>query len=378
MRVRSVFARSTNLLIELTGAEAALVVNNNAGATLLGLGRFGQGSRSDCFARATGRNWRKLSLAGCDVTKRCRFTRSRDDQQDAHRRLCSGGLTKEPAALLRVHPSNYVIRGFTEQASLDELVELGHRHNLPVIDDIGSGALIDFAEFGLPGEPLAMDSVAAGADLVLFSGDKLLGGPQCGILVGRRKVHRSVDPASADTRAARRQNDAGSAGGDAATVPRSGPGQKSHSLTDVAKYVAGESGESSPAACTATAGMFRRADCGSGRRNDLSGWWIGADARTAHVVRCPRAGRRQRRSVGAAPPPGVVRRLWADSARSVAVRPARRLSRPRCAAAASRPSPRRSGCRRRDPASCQVACQRHNAGLRPARSIQPRSRRDAG
>jgi L-seryl-tRNA(Ser) seleniumtransferase len=95
-------------------------------------------------------------------------------------------INESTAVLLRVHPSNYVIRGFTEQASLDELVALGRRHDLPLIDDIGSGALIDLAEFGLTGEPLVKQSVAAGADLVLFSGDKLLGGPQCGILVGRR------------------------------------------------------------------------------------------------------------------------------------------------------------------------------------------------
>jgi L-seryl-tRNA(Ser) seleniumtransferase len=88
---------------------------------------------------------------------------------------------------MRVHPSNFVIWGFTEEVSFEELVALGRRHDLPVIDDIGSGALIDFAQFGLQGEPIAGESIKAGADLVLFSGDKLLGGPQSGVVVGRRK-----------------------------------------------------------------------------------------------------------------------------------------------------------------------------------------------
>jgi L-seryl-tRNA(Ser) seleniumtransferase len=89
--------------------------------------------------------------------------------------------------MLRVHPSNYLICGFTEQPSLEQLVQLGKQQGIPVIDDIGSGALIDFKEFGLSDEPVASQSIQTGADLCLFSGDKLLGGPQCGIVVGRRE-----------------------------------------------------------------------------------------------------------------------------------------------------------------------------------------------
>jgi L-seryl-tRNA(Ser) seleniumtransferase len=95
--------------------------------------------------------------------------------------------------LMRVHQSNYRIAGFTRSASLDELVALGRKHGLPVVDDIGSGALVDFARFGLPGEPLAVESLRAGADLVLFSGDKLLGGPQAGVIAGRKELIAKVE-----------------------------------------------------------------------------------------------------------------------------------------------------------------------------------------
>src|SRR5213078_3540572 len=91
------------------------------------------------------------------------------------------------AALMQIHTSNYRISGFTEAVPLAELVTLGQRHNLAVIDDIGSGALLDFSRFGFAGEPIARDSIAAGVDLVLFSGDKLLGGPQAGILAGKKE-----------------------------------------------------------------------------------------------------------------------------------------------------------------------------------------------
>jgi L-seryl-tRNA(Ser) seleniumtransferase len=97
------------------------------------------------------------------------------------------------ALLLRVHQSNFRIHGFTEAASLAELVALGRKYSLPVVDDIGSGALVDFERFGLPGEPTVASSIAAGADLVLFSGDKLLGGPQSGIIAGRAALVDQIE-----------------------------------------------------------------------------------------------------------------------------------------------------------------------------------------
>jgi L-seryl-tRNA(Ser) seleniumtransferase len=95
--------------------------------------------------------------------------------------------------LLRVHASNYRISGFTEAVPLAELVELGQKHKIPVIDDIGSGALVDFARFGFQDEPVARASIAAGADLVLFSGDKLLGGPQAGIIAGKKEWVQKIE-----------------------------------------------------------------------------------------------------------------------------------------------------------------------------------------
>ncbi|REJ90798.1 MAG: L-seryl-tRNA(Sec) selenium transferase, partial [Planctomycetota bacterium] len=97
-------------------------------------------------------------------------------------------IGEETAVLMRVHPSNFVVVGFSSAVSLPELVRIGRKHNLPVIDDIGSGAMFPLDEFGAVGEPVARESIEAGADLVLFSGDKLLGGPQCGIIVGRRHL----------------------------------------------------------------------------------------------------------------------------------------------------------------------------------------------
>jgi L-seryl-tRNA(Ser) seleniumtransferase len=102
-------------------------------------------------------------------------------------------ITPNTAALMRVHHSNYRISGFTETPTLEELVALGRKHGLPVIDDAGSGALIDFARFGLPGDPVIGESSKIGADLVLFSGDKLLGGPQAGIIVGKKELVSKVE-----------------------------------------------------------------------------------------------------------------------------------------------------------------------------------------
>lgn len=174
------------LLCRLTGAEAALVVNNNAGATLLTLAAVA-GGREVIVSRGQlieiGGSYRLpdvMTASGTQLREvgTTNKTRLSDFTQ---------AITDQTAALMRVHTSNYVICGFTEQPTLAELVSLSRERGLPLVDDIGSGALVDFEQFGLKGEPVASESVAAGSDLVLFSGDKLLGGPQCGIVVGKKQ-----------------------------------------------------------------------------------------------------------------------------------------------------------------------------------------------
>jgi L-seryl-tRNA(Ser) seleniumtransferase len=173
------------LLCELTGAEAAVVANNNAGATMLALAAIAQGrevivSRGELIE--IGGSFRLPDVMATSGAKLREVGTTNKTRIGDYR----AAIVPETAALMRAHPSNYVVVGFTERASLAELVELGREHRLTVIDDIGSGALIDFSRFGFSGEPVAAESIAAGADIVLFSGDKLLGGPQCGIVVGRR------------------------------------------------------------------------------------------------------------------------------------------------------------------------------------------------
>ncbi len=175
------------LLCQLTGAEAALVVNNNASGVLLALTalakrkevivsrgqavEIGGGFRIPEVMRQSGA---KLVEVG---TTNCTYLR---DYEEA--------ISPRTAALLRVHASNFRIIGFTHAVSLEELVELGRRYNLLVLDDLGSGCLIDTTRFGLDPEPRIQDSIAAGADLVFSSGDKLLGGPQAGLILGRREL----------------------------------------------------------------------------------------------------------------------------------------------------------------------------------------------
>lgn len=179
------------LLKELTGAEAALVVNNNAGATLLSLAAIAK-DKEVIVSRGQlveiGGSYRLpdvMSTSGAILREVGTTNKTRINDYEA-------AIGEQTGALMRVHTSNYIIAGFSEEARLSELVRLGRSYNLPVIDDIGSGAMIDFQRYGLPGEPLAKDSIDAGADVVLFSGDKLLGGPQCGILVGRKALIQAI------------------------------------------------------------------------------------------------------------------------------------------------------------------------------------------
>ncbi len=175
------------MLQELTGAEAALVVNNCAAATLLALQTIAAG-KSVVISRGQlieiGGSFRLPDVfrqAGVRLVEVGTTNRTRLSDYAA-------AIDAETAALLRVHPSNYRISGFCESVSIAELVALGRERQIPAIDDVGSGCLYDLSRFGLPDEPIIGDSLRAGADLVLFSGDKLLGGPQCGVVLGRREL----------------------------------------------------------------------------------------------------------------------------------------------------------------------------------------------
>lgn len=175
-------------LKRLTGAEAALVVNNNAAALLLIL---------SALARR-----RRVLIARSQLVEIGGGFRVPDVMKQSGALLVEIGTTnrvhladyetvlqEQPIALvLRAHRSNFQIIGFTSEPSLTEIVQISHQANIPVVDDLGSGSLIDTAQFGLGHEPTVQESLAAGVDLVCFSGDKLLGGPQAGIILGREDL----------------------------------------------------------------------------------------------------------------------------------------------------------------------------------------------
>ncbi len=175
-----------HLLCELTGAEAALVVNNNAGAVLLALTGLAQGqgviiSRGQLVEIGGGfRIPEVMAQSGAWLIEV--GTTNRTHLHDYAAAMEAHG---DVALILRAHHSNFRVVGFTTEPSLPELVTLDIEHGLPVMDDLGSGALLDTAWFGLMHEPMVQESVAAGAAVVCFSGDKLLGGPQAGIIVGQ-------------------------------------------------------------------------------------------------------------------------------------------------------------------------------------------------
>ena len=172
------------LLRELTGAEAATICNNNSAATVLVLNTIARG-KEVILSRGQmveiGGSFRMpevMAMSGA-------ILREIGTTNKTHLRDYAGAIGPETGAILRVHHSNYRILGFHSEPSIEELTALGRERGVPVIDDLGSGALVDLAAYGLGSEPLVKASIAAGADIACFSGDKLIGGPQSGLIVGR-------------------------------------------------------------------------------------------------------------------------------------------------------------------------------------------------
>ena len=179
------------MLSELTGCEAATVVNNNAAATMLALNTLASGrevivSRGQLVEIGGSFRMPDVMAAGMVIMREVGTT-NRTHLYDFER-----NIGEKTGALIRVHASNYRVRGFTAMPEIKELCDLGRRYHLPVIDDLGGGALVRLSQFGLTDEPLVADSLRAGSDVVCFSADKLICGPQAGILCGKKELIQRI------------------------------------------------------------------------------------------------------------------------------------------------------------------------------------------
>lgn len=185
------YSHVEEILCRLSGAESALVVNNNAGAVLLVVNTLAEG-KEVIVSRGE-----LVEIGGAfripDVMKRSgALLREVGTTNRTHLSDYEKAIGSQTALLLKVHTSNFRVMGFTSEVSLQDLVQLGKQHRLPVVDDLGSGCLIDLTKYGLEKEPTVQDAIRTGVDVVTFSGDKLLGGPQAGIILGKKDILESI------------------------------------------------------------------------------------------------------------------------------------------------------------------------------------------